>query len=1315
MKKIKFWQLIAVLLGTALVAAIAVAVTLLVGRTSNKTELPVIDNNFAEIESSETLETNFVEESMPEPVASEQETELISTEDEQSSEVETSVVSNTTDEKSSVVSGTIESEPVRPSQNQSVQTQPSQNQPSTSNSAQTQPSQNQQTQTQPSQTTQPEQTTTPQVLIPVGVAIAQTEGGKATVNGQDKAVIWRGMSVTLVAEPEKGYEFEMWYVNGQPYSNLNPALITPVQDAGVLPIYKKVVPPSKDNGNGAGNNNGNGGSNGSNSSSDDKPQQKPNKKSYTVKVEQAEGGSATVDGKTKKSFKNGQTAKLKAKANKGYVFDGWEINGKKVVSKDNPYNYKVTENATVTPIFKEVYRLRVAVENVGGTIKVTENDEILLKEIRNYQYADIVAGRRVTVTATPFEGNNLKCWIVDSKEIPSKSNTYTFTASADVDVVAVFEKAPAEQVTLKVAIKGGKGTAKIDGRPATQKTVSAGTEVTAEVEPDEGFHFVKWEEVSDTSNPLTLTVNETMTLTAVLEKDAEQEMKTLTITTEGSGYILMDDVRKNKVTLPKGTTVEAEAMAYEGSKFDSWSDGVKTNSRKITLNTNITLGAKFVETSSKPEDTATVTLAVKSGKGTVAMNGKTGTRWTVEKGTEVSFTQKPAEGYLFGGWGEDKDMSETHKIVVNDDMEISVYFDETVEITLSAQEGGSLTFDGQTVTTEETFVVRKGSQMPVTINPEKDYRFSGWDGDAANYFEETASSGTIKADDNLSLMAKFEKRTEYTVTLIQEGGDGDVTFEGKSVVFVDGKATVKATAREYTLAVSPKKGFQFANWKNSFGIIESTELTYTFRVSGDTTISINFVKEEEKAVHYSVKGRIFHTDYVAPGSAPEVFYSSGLGGFENDEFDGWLLNNKLYSGKVGADDFICSEHNESLKDDIKKATQSGDVTLIASFRAKVAYCNLSYPEYVEVVGSYETITEGDLVKYRKGIDIQLKVKESFGGEEGKPYFDHWEVNRREVGGQNRNQMFFTINEDSIVTAVWSATTVKPTPKVSMTEGWLNETDNMRIYGITVSANIPNGFVVNEIGVLGSLRPVKGEEPVVPTDEEMNFDSGKAFVRISQSVTSSNDSIDYSPTYIGAKDWVEAGTVMKLKPYIIVSDVSGEETYYGSVVEYDFSAYKDDEKEEIQLLSEEVELTEEISEEESTSEEISETEEVSEEETTSEETSEEDDSETEETSETTDTATEENSETVESTTEETTETSEPDSTPVTTEEETETESSITVETSEPVADSSESEETVQEEDSSTEEESEEQSEPEDGKTETVNIEAIVEDNKSSNDN
>ena len=69
-------------------------------------------------------------------------------------------------------------------------------------------------------------------------------------------------------------------------------------------------------------------------------------KTFKVTTTSNEGGETEGDG----SYKLGDKAVLIARADDGYVFDGWYINSEKV-SSDEVYNYVVTKDSTVQAVF----------------------------------------------------------------------------------------------------------------------------------------------------------------------------------------------------------------------------------------------------------------------------------------------------------------------------------------------------------------------------------------------------------------------------------------------------------------------------------------------------------------------------------------------------------------------------------------------------------------------------------------------------------------------------------------------------------------------------------------------------------------------------------------------------------------------------------------------------------------------------------------------------------------------------------------------------------------------------------------------------
>ena len=79
----------------------------------------------------------------------------------------------------------------------------------------------------------------------------------------------------------------------------------------------------------------------------------PEEVQYTVSVKANEGGSATVEGGTDPvQIWDGETAKLEATANEGYIFTGWLVDTK-VVSTQNPYIATITEETEFIATFEE--------------------------------------------------------------------------------------------------------------------------------------------------------------------------------------------------------------------------------------------------------------------------------------------------------------------------------------------------------------------------------------------------------------------------------------------------------------------------------------------------------------------------------------------------------------------------------------------------------------------------------------------------------------------------------------------------------------------------------------------------------------------------------------------------------------------------------------------------------------------------------------------------------------------------------------------------------------------------------------------------
>ena len=126
----------------------------------------------------------------------------------------------------------------------------------------------------------------------------------------------------------------------------------------------------------------------------------------------------------------------------------------------------------------------------------------------------------------------------------------------------------------------------------------------------------------------------------------------------------MGNVNINKTIVEGGKTVNLIATAAEGYHFTQWSDGVKDNSRAVTVEYDTTLIAEFAI--NVYNVTASATNGTIEGKG------------EYEHGSTITLTATPDEGYHFTQWSDGvKDNPRT--ITVVSDATFTAEFEKNAE------------------------------------------------------------------------------------------------------------------------------------------------------------------------------------------------------------------------------------------------------------------------------------------------------------------------------------------------------------------------------------------------------------------------------------------------------------------------------------------------------------------------------------------------------------------------------------------------------------------------------------------------------------
>lgn len=213
----------------------------------------------------------------------------------------------------------------------------------------------------------------------------------------------------------------------------------------------------------------------------------------TLSIDPAGGGVVTGGG----TVQSGASVTVTAAPSSGYVFSGWRENGA-IVSTESSYTFQANGDRSLTAVFAADitrYTISTSVDPAGaGTASGGGTFE---------------DGQSVTLTASAADGYEFAAWRENGSNV-STSATYTFTASANRAITAVFTVIPSYTVTASIDPSGA-GTVTGTG------TYRRGTSVTVTAAPSDGYTFSGWKNGSttvSTNASYTFTVTENVTLTA---------------------------------------------------------------------------------------------------------------------------------------------------------------------------------------------------------------------------------------------------------------------------------------------------------------------------------------------------------------------------------------------------------------------------------------------------------------------------------------------------------------------------------------------------------------------------------------------------------------------------------------------------------------------------------------------------------------------------------------------------------------------------------------------------------------------------------
>ena len=309
-------------------------------------------------------------------------------------------------------------------------------------------------------------------------------------------------------------------------------------------------------------------------------------------------------------------------------------------------------------------------------------------------------------------------------------------------------------------------------------------------------------------------------------------------------------------TYPQHSEITLNAYAYNGYKFDKWSNGVETSAYTFAVEEDANLVGNFVD------NTYTVTTKPSApGIGTTTGDG------VYIAGTSVTVTATPAEGYYFADTWRDEDTLEY--VMVGDEytftvekntnlMAIFAHY-RTVSATPNNVDYGSTTGSGNQY--------KYNDSVTVTATANTGYRFVNWTENGTEVATTPTYQFTVTGD--RTLVANFdeafipehepfyvENTTSNTQTLRIIGVDGKRGYSGGfTVEYSSDKenwttfGTTSTTALRRTIAPGEKLYLRAntTGWSDSSGEKGYTAITGVSKVGGNIMSLLygaNFTGEE---------------------------------------------------------------------------------------------------------------------------------------------------------------------------------------------------------------------------------------------------------------------------------------------------------------------------------------------------------------------------------------------------------------------------------------------------------------------------------------
>ncbi|MGN0414942.1 MAG: hypothetical protein ACI4FX_05575, partial [Agathobacter sp.] len=411
-----------------------------------------------------------------------------------------------------------------------------------------------------------------------------------------------------------------------------------------------------------------------------------------------------------------------------------------------------------------------------------------------------------------------------------------------------------------------------------------------------------------------------------------------------------------------------------------------------------------------------------------------------------------------------------------------------------------------------------GEKVTVTTQDMLGYSFKGWYlasdidaetkqlGDNANP-QATSFTYTFKPEDNMSLVAVYEAAGNADVKISGSGFTVSVD-DGVASAVQDGTYSEKLSIGSKVTITIVEENSNFINWTNENNKIVSTERTYTFTVTGQTTLTMSkkgttgstAMVEFVSAYNQVISGKIYSsTDTISfPDGPSKMGYT----------FKNWSLT------------------QDEIQTKIKDGETHITVTPVYEQDTSRTY---TVTVYVDGVQDDTQTATGILAGTTKTVNAPTV--------DGKVFL-YWTDADGNILGYDASY-FMQVNKDIVVKAVYGEAAVEAKPVIAMTNVFTTSTNGKNKISFTVTRDIPEGYTLVEHGVLyNKLGTIDN-----PSEETFVL-GGTGVSKYTSTATKLSGIVTLNVNMTGVED-----TKVVTRGYMIVKNSEGKDEIYYSDIAY----------------------------------------------------------------------------------------------------------------------------------------------------------------------